>query len=183
MSRLSALPRLFVSNSGAREMSALIEPLDLQDDVTLQRVWQMQQISYLIEAQWMQFEDIPPFLETMEELRQSSEQFYGWYTLERELAGVVAIEYNTPYELHICRLMVRRDHFRQGIGRALMEYILDTPGIKRFTICTGVRNEPAMKLYSSLGFHKLFDEEIVPGIYLRTLEKKNEVHDMHTSFI
>lgn len=154
----------------------MIEPLDLHDDVTLLRVWQMQQISYLIEAQWMQFEDIPPLIETMEELRQNAEQFYGWYTSTGELVGVIAVECKTQYELHICRLMVRRDHFRQGIGRALMEYILHTPGVERFTICTGVCNEPAMKLYSSLGFQKLYDEEIVPGIYLRTLEKKSDVH-------
>lgn len=160
----------------------MIRPLDLQDKLTLQRVWQMQQISYLIEAQWMQFEDIPPFLETMEELRQSLEQFYGWYTYDGELAGVVSIEYSMPSELHICRLMVRRDHFRQGIGRALMMYILDTPGIRRFTICTGVRNEPALKLYSSLGFHKVYDEEIVPDIYLRTLEKRNDEHVLYTLF-
>lgn len=149
----------------------MIRRLNLQDDMTLQSVWQIQKIAYRIEAEMMEFHEIPPLLETIEQLRVVDELFYGWYTPSGELVGAISYAMEAPRELHIYRLMVSPSYFRQGIGRALMMHILDTPDVAKFIICTGVRNEPALSLYGSLGFHGVLDEEIAPGVYLRTMER------------
>ncbi|MGZ9587319.1 GNAT family N-acetyltransferase [Paenibacillus marinisediminis] len=150
----------------------MIEQLCIQDEEIARSVWQIQQTAYRAEAELMQFYDIPPLLETIEQLRESTETFYGWYNSSKELVGVVAVEMEAPRELRICRLMVRQDHYRQGIARSLMKSVLNESGIDRFIISTGERNEPALKLYLSLGFQTLHDVEIAPGVYLRTLDMK-----------
>ena len=150
----------------------MIEQLCIQDEVIAQSVWQIQQTAYRAEADLMQFYDIPPLLETMEQLRESTETFYGWYNSSNELVGVVAVKKEAPRELRICRLMVRQDQQRQGIARSLMKNVLKESGIDRFVISTGERNEPALRLYLSLGFQTVQDIEIAPGVYLRTLDMK-----------
>ncbi|MCG7409777.1 GNAT family N-acetyltransferase [Paenibacillus sp. ACRRX] len=150
----------------------MIKSLDLKEQVTLEALWMMQLTAYRIEANLIGFDKIPPLMESMEQLAQANEKFYGWYTDDHVLAGAVSTEMEAPGELQICRLMVRPDHFRQGIARKLMDHVLNMDGIHTFTISTGLKNEPAVTLYEKLGFQYKCDDEVGPGVVLRTLEMK-----------
>ena len=149
----------------------MIKEIHLHDPELFEQVWNMQQQAYGIEALLIGFHEIPPLLETKDELMQVQEHFYGWYTDSNKLAGVISYEREAPHLLQICRVMVRPDHFRKGIGRALMQYVLSMKDVHTFTICTGLKNTPAITLYEQLGFHYVRDDEVAPGVVLRTLSK------------
>jgi ribosomal-protein-alanine N-acetyltransferase len=58
-------------------------------------------------------------------------------------------------ELHVNTIAVHPDHRRRGLGRALMEYVLEdaaVSGAVRATLEVRRSNVAAQRLYSSLGF-------------------------------
>ena len=148
----------------------MIKQLEMNDDETLEQLWYLQQLAYRIEADILGFDRIPPLMDTIEDLRQTVEKFYGWWD-GVELVGALSYEMVTPTIMDICRLMVRPDHFRQGIGSELLKFALHCPQVSIFRIATGVRNLPALKLYEREGFRAVRDEEIASGVWLRHLEK------------
>ncbi|WP_019421724.1 GNAT family N-acetyltransferase [Paenibacillus sp. OSY-SE] len=148
----------------------MIKQLEMNDEETLEQLWYLQQLAYRIEADILGFDRIPPLMDTIEDLRQTVEKFYGWWD-GVELVGALSYEMVTPTIMDICRLMVRPDHFRQGIGSELLKFALQCPQVSIFRIATGVRNLPALKLYEREGFRAVRDEEIASGVWLRHLEK------------
>ncbi|MCM3341376.1 GNAT family N-acetyltransferase [Paenibacillus sp. MER TA 81-3] len=148
----------------------MIKQLEMNDEETLEQLWYLQQLAYRIEADILGFDRIPPLMDTIEDLRQTVEKFYGWWD-GVELVGALSYEMVTPTIMDICRLMVRPDHFRQGIGSELLKFALQCPQMSIFRIATGVRNLPALKLYEREGFRAVRDEEIASGVWLRHLEK------------
>ncbi|MCY9512765.1 GNAT family N-acetyltransferase [Paenibacillus apiarius] len=147
----------------------MIKLLDMNDDETLEQLWYLQRLAYRIEADILGFERIPPLMDTIADLRQTSETFYGWWA-DVELVGALSYEMAAPAIMDICRLMVRPDHFRQGIGTELLKHALQLPQASTYWIATGVRNVAALKLYEREGFRAVRDEEIVSGVWLRHLE-------------
>ncbi|MCE5171905.1 GNAT family N-acetyltransferase [Paenibacillus profundus] len=148
----------------------MIKQLEMNDEETLEQLWYLQQLAYRIEADILGFDRIPPLMDTIEDLRQTVEKFYGWWD-GVELVGALSYEMVTPTIMDICRLMVRPDHFRQGIGSELLRFALQCPQVSIFRIATGVRNLPALKLYEREGFRAVRDEEIASGVWLRHLDK------------
>ncbi len=151
----------------------VIRQLQMSDDATLDQLWNLQQAAYRIEADMIGFDKIPPLLETVDDLRRTSEIFFGWWE-GQQLAGAVSIEMIGPVVMDICRLMVRPDYFRRGIGAGLLSHVLHMPDVHTHRIATGVRNIPALTLYEREGFQYVRDEEIAPGVWLRHLERKGE---------
>ena len=61
-------------------------------------------------------------------------------------------------EIHIVNLAVHTGSRRRGIGRRLMQEICDRARLRGLSIATlevRVNNEPAIRLYESLGFRKV----------------------------
>lgn len=61
----------------------------------------------------------------------------------------------TPDEAWVNNIAVRRDHQRQGVGRALLESLLAqarAAGVRDVLLEVAVDNEPAQHLYSEYGF-------------------------------
>ncbi|MNJ78717.1 Acetyltransferase (GNAT) family protein [compost metagenome] len=55
--------------------------------------------------------------------------------------------------MEITRLMVHSEYLRQGVGSALLEYVLDSdPNISSFVVTAGIANIPAVRLYEKYGF-------------------------------
>ena len=80
----------------------------------------------------------------------SSSEFYAYYE-SNDITGVVEIK-NEQDLTHIQSLVVYPKYFRKGIGRELVQFILDKYMSKIFTVETGLDNYPAIKLYTSLDF-------------------------------
>ena len=88
----------------------------------------------------------------MVDFLNSDTEFYGSY-IGDEIVAIVEIKTyknNTDIE----SLVVHPEYFRQGFGKQLMLFILNTLDSEIFTVETGLENEPATKLYKHLGFQE-----------------------------
>jgi ribosomal protein S18 acetylase RimI-like enzyme len=110
------------------------------------------QASYTVEAKMLKAVDFPPLQRTISQFLKSDSEFYAHY-LTKNIAGVIEIE-NHEDLTHIQSLVVYPKYFRNGIGRGIVQFILDTYKSKIFTVETGIDNHPAIKLYKSFGFQE-----------------------------
>ena len=108
------------------------------------------QVSYAVEADILKAVDFPPLKRTVSQFVNSNSEFYAYY-LTRNIAGIIEIN-NHEDITHIQSLVVDPKYFRNGIGRKLVQFTLDTYKSKLFTVETGTDNQPAIKLYENLGF-------------------------------
>ena len=128
------------------------------------------QVSYAVEAEILKAVDFPPLKRTVSQFVNSNSEFYAYY-LTRNIAGVIEIDNHQDIS-HIQSLVVDPKYFRKGIGRKLVEFILDTYKTKLFTIETGIDNQPAIKLYESFGFQELKQWDTNHGIRKIRFEKR-----------
>ncbi len=148
----------------------MIEKIDLQNPVLLDKLLSLQRTSYQIEAEIINYDEIPPLLETKEQLKDCGESFYGYFVNEI-LAGFLSYT-EENHTLDICRVAVHPDYFRRGIADALLAQVLSLPGLQKAIVSTGKQNLPALRLYQKHGFTIVGDREIAKGIYLTDLEKR-----------
>ena len=111
------------------------------------------QESYAVEAALLNATNFPPLQRPLESYIKSTTTFFG-YHIKDEIVGIVEV---SPKEktTHINSLVVSPHFFRQGIGRELMNYILQKFTSKVVTVETGLENIPASKLYTSFHFKEV----------------------------
>jgi ribosomal protein S18 acetylase RimI-like enzyme len=111
------------------------------------------QESYAVEAALLNATNFPPLQRPLESYIKSNTTFFG-YHIKDEIVGIVEV---SPKEktTHINSLVVSPHFFRQGIGRELMNYILQKFTSKVVTVETGLENIPASKLYTSFHFKEV----------------------------
>ena len=144
-------------------MTVAVEPLDLGDDATLAELVAIQRAGYIIEAQLIGAESLPPLRETPEQVRASGETFLG--ALE-DGALLGAVSYRRLGDLvDIHRLVVHPDAFRRGIATALLD-ALDAreTSAQRWTVGTGAGNGPALALYERRGFRRTEERDVGDGL-------------------
>jgi ribosomal protein S18 acetylase RimI-like enzyme len=147
-----------------------IRRLDLHDSPTAQRLLDIQQAAYAVEAALIGSSDIPPLKETLTKLQNSAEIFYGCF-VEDQLVGAISYQLDGD-TLDIYRMMVHPDHFRRGIANALIEFVQKLhPEIERYIVATGAQNEPAKQLYRRHGFTEIAEKEVQPGLVITFFEK------------
>jgi ribosomal protein S18 acetylase RimI-like enzyme len=128
------------------------------------------QVSYAVEAEILKAVDFPPLKRTVSQFVNSNSEFYAYY-LTRNIAGVIEIDNHQDIS-HIQSLVVDPKYFRKGIGKKLIQFILDTYKTKLFTVETGIDNQPAIKLYESFGFQELKQWDTNHGIRKIRFEKR-----------
>lgn len=148
----------------------MIRLIDVTNQEMAKSLLEVQLPAYKVEAELIGFDGIPALKDTVETLSNCGETFYGYF-IDEELAG--AISYKEDEEMvDIHRLIVHPDHFRKGIGKELVSYILDIVACgRKVIVSTGAQNYPAMQLYRSLGFEEKKDVEVGPGIFVTLLER------------
>lgn len=148
----------------------MIEQLRVEELETARKIWQVQIPSYQVEAKLINFDQIPPLRESVEDLQRCEETFYG-YWIGEELAG--AISYKREGDaLDIHRMMVHPQHFRKGVASKLLAFVEQVEeGVQRILVATGARNVPAVNLYLRHGFHQVGEQEVAPGVFLALFEK------------
>ncbi|MDF2802211.1 MAG: acetyltransferase, family [Anaerocolumna sp.] len=148
----------------------MIQLLNIKDKAIAKQVLDLQLISYPIEAKLINFYDIPPLKDTLEQLMDCSESFYGNY-INNILAGILSFKI-VDHILDIHRVCVHPDYLRRGIGEKLITYIeAQNPSINKIIVSTGKANIPAIKLYEKKGFIMVRDIEIAENFYITELEK------------
>jgi len=115
-------------------------------------IYNVFQESYAVEAKILQADDFPPLKRPVENFASSHTSFYG-YTLQDELAGVIELQKELD-SISIESLVVKPSFFRKGIGQQLIQFVLDTYQSKKYTVETGLANEPAINLYAKFGFEE-----------------------------
>jgi len=128
------------------------------------------QVSYAVEAKMLKAVDFPPLQRTVSQFLKSDSEFYAYY-LTKNIAGVIEIE-NDEDSTHIQSLVVYPKYFRNGIGRKLVQFILDNYTAKIFTVETGIDNYPAIKLYTSFGFQEQKQWDTNHGVRKVRFEKR-----------
>ena len=128
------------------------------------------QVSYAVEAKMLKAVNFPPLKRTVSQFLKSDSEFYAYYLIEN-IAGVIEIENNEDLT-HIQSLVVYPKYFRNGIGRKLVQFILDTYKSKVFTVETGIDNHPAIKLYKSFGFQEQKQWDTNHGVRKVRFEKR-----------
>lgn len=148
----------------------MIGRLNHQDPKVAEKIQQLQQAAYQVEAELMGFYDIPQLHETVEEIQNSTEIFWG-YT-KQHVQGILSykIEEGT---VDIHRLIVDPDYFRLGIGRKLVGELIKKHRAYTVTVSTGSANKPAIALYKLFGFQEVGVMEVAPGIYCTQLQLNN----------
>nr|WP_239159853.1 ribosomal protein S18-alanine N-acetyltransferase [Virgisporangium ochraceum] len=74
------------------------------------------------------------------------------------IVGYGGLAVNAPEEAWVQNLAVRRDAQRRGLGRLLLEDLLDRSErhqVRKVLLEVAVDNEPAQKLYATYGFEPL----------------------------
>lgn len=139
-----------------------VEVLDISDRATATQLWEVQRAAYAIEADLIGFGGIPPLHESLDELISKP---LHWHGIRDGSGAVVAALGFTEDEgvIDIDRLFVSPGSFRNGNARALLSALaLD----RQITVSTARDNQPATRLYESLGFVRTREQEIVAGLII-----------------
>lgn len=148
----------------------MIIELDIRDIQIARDVKELQMASYKIEAEIMDFYDIPPLKDTIDDLQGCNEIFYG-YNISGSLAGMISYKI-IESTLDIHRVAIHPSFFRMGIASKLINFVEELESnIERIVVCTGKENLPAVSLYLKNGYKKKKDIEIETGIYITKFEK------------
>lgn len=149
----------------------MIKKIDITNPGISKEVLNIQIPSYKIEAEIIDFYDIPPLKDTVHSLQQCGENFFGYY-LNDELCGVISIKTGEGI-IDIHRLMVRPDHFRIGIAKKLLKFVEGNKD-KSATIIvsTGTKNTPAIDFYLKMGFSKMEEKSVSEGLSLTSFKKE-----------
>ena len=127
--------------------------------------------AYLVEAALLGVSDFVPLRRSAGAISASNALFIG-IAPAGTLAAVAELERPEPHHVHIGSLVVLPSHFRRGLGAALVRYIVAANPSDTVTVSTGTRNQPALSLYTTLGFreHRLWatDDGISMVTLLRT---------------
>jgi GrpB-like predicted nucleotidyltransferase (UPF0157 family) len=156
----------------------MIEFLEHKGDITAREIIAVQQPAYIKEAELIGFDGIPALQEKPKDIQASHEQFAG-YRKDGKLIGVISYEINM-HHLTICRLVVHPSGFRKGIGRALLQFVIDqNEDAEKIEVVTAEKNTPAVSLYTQAGFQKAETVKAAEGLLLSVFhlypERKVEV--------
>jgi ribosomal protein S18 acetylase RimI-like enzyme len=133
-----------------------VERLNLSVLETAEQLWAMQHAAYREEAKRIGVADLPPLKDTMASLQASKETFYGCFSEDGDLTGAISTEEEAPGKTVICRMMVRPDQFRRGIGSLLLEHVIsEAAPVGELSVTAEIRNEPALRLYERYGFRRV----------------------------
>ena len=147
----------------------MIKGLNNNDVIIAEKIREVFQVSYTIEAKLLKAENFPPLNRTLDNFIDSDTQFYGYWKNE-VLAAVLEISSDEKSTL-IQSLVVDPLFFRQGIAGKLITFVFDNYQTKIYNVETGLANLPAIKLYERYGFKEIKQYDTSIGIRKIRFEK------------
>ncbi|WP_226530240.1 GNAT family N-acetyltransferase [Metabacillus niabensis] len=149
----------------------MIKKIDMTNPILAQEVLHIQLLSYKIEAEIIDFYEIPPLKDTVDTLQQCGETFFGYF-INEELCGVISITAeNGVIDIH--RLIVHPKHFRKGMAKMLLKFIeSNNKGNETMIVSTGSKNIPAVTFYLQNGFIKAGETKVTDRLSLTSFIKE-----------
>lgn len=147
----------------------IIEPATLDD---AQRILTLQHLAYQSEAAIYDDFNLPPLLETLEDLtaRFGDRRFLKAVDGDRLVGSVRAFQEGETCFME--RLIVHPDHRRRGIGTDLLNRIETLfPTARRFELFTGHQSEGNIRLYERLGYRAFCQKQANEKVTLVYMEK------------
>jgi GNAT superfamily N-acetyltransferase len=128
----------------------------------------LQRAAYALEAELLGTDRIPPLHERLDALRAAPLRWLGAVDADG-LAGAVAWSRDAG-GIELERLIVAPRALRRGIGRRLVAAVQELAVPGRVAVETGRANIPARRLYERLGFRRLDDRLMPPGVWVTRYE-------------
>ena len=148
----------------------MIKKIDITNSKLAKEVLNIQIRSYNVEAEILDFYELPPLKDTVETLQQCEETFFGYYVNE-ELCGVISMKVDKGI-IDIHRLMVHPKHFRKGIAKILLNFVeSNIEDSKTIIVSTGSKNIPAVTFYLKNGFIQTEETRLGEHLSLTSFKK------------
>ena len=128
----------------------MIKSINIQDIEQAEKIFYLQRIAYQIEADIIHYNKIPPLIETLNELINSTETFVV-YESQQEIIGFLSYQIQQQ-NVEICRLAIHPNHLKNGIATKLFNFLLTIKNIKQYLVSTAEKNLPAITFYLKNGF-------------------------------
>jgi GNAT superfamily N-acetyltransferase len=128
-----------------------LEELDHRSHETANRIHDLFQCSYQVEAELIGASSFPPLERSAWEVRTATSRFLGHW-IGAELAAV--LEYSgDETHLSIDSLVVHPKYFRRGIASRILRALLEEVDWQTADVETAAGNAPAIALYEKFGFY------------------------------
>ena len=147
----------------------MIEIIDINNEKKTNVVLSLQLLSYKVEAEIIDYFDLPPLKDTIETLKNCGEIFIGYYE-KSELCGVISLKVEQKI-VDIHRLIVHPNHFKKGIAQLLFNYVIHEFEANQIKVATGSKNIPAINFYLKNGFNKTNEVVVNEKLSLTFFEK------------
>ena len=136
-----------------REMTPVmhVESLDHASLAVATRIHAIQRAAYAQEAALIEAVSFPPLNGTVDAVRSSTDRYLG-VRVGDELVGVAGIAPDPEGGFCIASFVVAPAWQRRGIGRALLQHVLEHHAGHALHLETAARNLPALALYRRAGF-------------------------------
>lgn len=157
------------SVSPGRHSGVVIETADLED---AEEILALQKLAYLSEAEIYRDYNIPPLVQTLDEIRGDFEEHM--YLKAVHDGMIIGSVRGTQIRgtCHIGRLVVHPEFQNQGIGSQLMGAIEGKfNAIERYELFTGERSDKNLHLYHKLGYRTIRSEGLSEKVTLVIMEK------------
>lgn len=148
----------------------MILQIDVTNPLTANEVLAVQIPSYTVEAKLINFYDIPALKDSVETLQKCGESFYGYYE-QGILVGAISLKVDGGV-VDIHRLIVHPEHFRKGIAKQLLNFVMkEIQDIHTIIVSTGSKNSPAVLFYLKNGFMNIGEIQITEGLTITKFQK------------
>ena len=153
----------------AEALAMEIEHASLED---AKEILSLQKLAYQIQAKIYDDFQIPPLLETLEQLQvKFKTHIFLKATVDGKIVGSVRV-LQQDGTCHIGRLMVHPDYQNQGIAtKLLLEIERMFPSCGRFELFTGGKSVRNIHLYEKLGYRVFKTDRPEGNVNLVFLEK------------
>lgn len=152
--------------------SPRLSPLDHRHPAVAAEINRVMRAGYMIEATLLGVADFVPVRRTAVDIAAARSLFLGAFLADR-LVAVAEIETRRTGAANIASLVVHPDHFRKGLGTALLGHIVASHGDRDITVTTGIQNEPALRLYARFDFGTHSQWRTRDGIPIITLIRRS----------